>query len=132
MKIENHALLEEFRSGRVCEVCEAFSPGGLDPHHCPARGLASGSRLDTRVSLIACCRTCHAALHAGSLRVDLQEIIAKREGVPKFAVIDVCWFLIRLPKDADEKEIMARAKEELLETPRKLAIKTLKEAGKLT
>ena len=82
MKIVNDDLLAEFRCRPACEVCGRSTAAGADPHHLLARGMGGGNQMDVRENLIALCRTCHTAAHAGNIkRGNLVRLVAKREGL---------------------------------------------------
>lgn len=72
-------LLDEFRAKRECEYCHR-KVRGCHPHHCFARGMANGGRLDIRRNIISLCAHCHSATHHGQIaRDDLLRLVARRE-----------------------------------------------------
>ena len=97
MKIIDDVLLLAFRLKGICEWCKRR--GGVDPHHLFARGLGGGHRLDIEINLISLCRTCHDAVHMGSImRCDLLAIVARRERMTQDAILDAIRDLKRAPR----------------------------------
>ncbi len=103
VKIVDEALLREFRTAGLCELCKRYCKL-REPHHIFARGMGGGGRLDVRYNLIALGSTaifhpCHGDIHAGKVSRDaVIEIVAAREGVSVEAVMDEIWRLRRTIK----------------------------------
>lgn len=101
MRIEDPALLDEFRHAPRCEVCGQPTRTGADPHHVFARGMGDAFRLDIRENLIALDRRCHNQAHTGQIGQDaLLAIIAQRQGTTAEALRLRILYLRRLPKGA--------------------------------
>ena len=121
MKIENPSLLRKFSSPGICEYCKRPSPV-RHAHHLSARGMDSGKQLDVRINLIGLCPLCHQELHDGNiLRIDLQAVVAVREGVNQDDIRSVMSLLNRVPKDASV-ELILEAMEEAKYSPGEMAL----------
>lgn len=100
MRIENPALLSYFRFQPRCELCGVESRTGLDPHHAFCKGAGGGGRLDIAVNLIAVCRPCHDAVHAGHIsREQVVKTVADREGLLPGDVLGAIHRMRMRPKD---------------------------------
>jgi hypothetical protein len=79
-------LLESVRLRCRCERCRKRGP--VDPHHVFARGMGGAGRLDLPENLIALCRWCHDAFHAGNIkRAELLDLVAVRERTTVDAIV---------------------------------------------
>lgn len=82
-------------NGRWC--CPGWVPD-CEANHVPCRGMAGGSRLDTRLTLIRMAPFCHGLYHAGEIRrADLEIQIAEREGCKVNDLREAVRFLQSLP-----------------------------------
>lgn len=80
MKVIDPALLDEFRSRGVCELCNR--PGSDPDHWFFARGMGAGGQLDVPENLLTLCRRCHDLRHQEGRpsKEVLLLIVARREG----------------------------------------------------
>jgi hypothetical protein len=93
MKVEDEALLDEFRQG-TCEW-PGCSRSPCDPHHLFERGMGGGNRLDVRWNLMSLCREHHSMVQGQKKYLwQLCFIVLQRE----------VWRLRRAPKE--NKEIL--------------------------
>ena len=99
MIIKDDAILEQARRRACCEFCGTFSQSGLHPHHLFTRGAG---QLDIPINLAALCVLCHHRTHsghsAGPTKLQLLEIVAKREWTSVAAIEEEIWRLRRLGK----------------------------------
>lgn len=121
MRIIDESLLDIFRHKTKCHWC-GLRTDGCDPAHAFSRGAG---RLDIAINLIALCRECHTANHAGHImRCDLLAIIAVREGVLQPDIEAVVWWIRRQPKESTPEQ-MFNAMSELNIAARAAAVKAL-------
>ncbi len=105
MKIVDASALQVCRDRFRCEHCQRRGP--VDAAHVYACGMGSGGRVDHRLNLVAACRLCHTASHAGGepTRETLLAIVAKREGVTVAVIVAWIDLVRRLPKGSAIPEV---------------------------
>ena len=76
MRITDDTVLQHFRNLGRCQWCHARC-WPLDPHHVRSRGVGGS---DVPANIVALCRACHTASHAGQAprKTDLFRMIAER------------------------------------------------------
>lgn len=128
MTITDPKTLAKFKGPGPCGYCRRMATS-RDPHHIRARGMGAARRLDVAANLIALCRLCHNAAHAGKiLRCDLLALVAQRERCLQADLEAVCQMLRRLDQRLWMNEWPTLVAD-LTPAQRALAEKTREEAG---
>jgi hypothetical protein len=98
MQLADEPVLDSFRKRCWCEWCRRDVHTGTDPAHVYSRGAG---RVDHPLNLVALCRRCHTASHLGQrpTRDDLLEIVSRREGVSRDAVVAFVHAVRRAARD---------------------------------
>lgn len=135
MIVENKKLRRLFAEKGRCESCRRTVP--TDPHHLQRRGHGGGRLIDVSINLMALCRRCHDAEHAGLLTLDDESVllrdVARRERTTPEAILAVMALLNRLDGKRGGRFTLAGRPlvDELADLggARDLAILTLSEVG---
>lgn len=138
MRINLPDRRKEYRTPGLCEVCRK----PCRAKECVHIFSVGAGRLDIRCNMVSCgstpgfCCDCHSSNHQKTngkivIQEQLLEISAKREKCKAEDIEPVIWFIRRLDQYSPPEVIMCRAECELSLSQQALAIKELREAGKL-